>query len=207
MSRNIISLALTSAIALPILTPITPAHSQTIHKPTVVTFFCNEIYDSASGQKIPATLAWIPEKQGNVAIIGWKSQFFAKLGWNAPQRCHDVTAKFQDAYDKGHLQYLTTGLLNAYPVVCAIVKKEEVCDNTNQLFTLKPDDEPFQVLQQLMDLLTGKASDILYQSSGGRDYIPMPEFFKKAPILDHDSPCRLKGMGANWRCKPDKRRH
>jgi Circadian oscillating protein COP23 len=207
MSRNIISLALTSAITIPLLNPITPAHSQTIHKPTVVTFFCNEIYDSASGQKIPATFAWLPEKQGNVAIIGWKSQFFAQYGWTAQQRCENVTPKFQEAYDSGRLQYLTTGLLSGYPVVCAIVKEEEVCDSTNQLFTLKPNDEPFKVLQQLMELLTGKASDILYQSSGGREYVPMPDFFKKAPILDHDSPCRLKGMGANLRCRPSKKQH
>jgi Circadian oscillating protein COP23 len=202
MNRPIISLALTSAIALPLLSLTSPAFSQT-KGPEQVTFFCKEVFDQASGQKIPATLAWIPERQGNIAVIGWKSQYFAKKGWNAKKRCEDITPKFQQAYDAGRLQYLTTGISSGYPVVCAIAKQEDDCNTTSQLFTLKPHDQPDLVLQQLMNVLTGKASDMLLQSSDGKIFVSIKEFFKRAPIVDKDTdvPCKIRSAGAPNSCR------
>ncbi|MFN7853084.1 MAG: hypothetical protein ACK5OU_14275, partial [Dolichospermum sp.] len=46
------------------------------NQPNQVTFFCQEVFDSASGEKIPATVAWIPERQAHVRFIGWKSEAF-----------------------------------------------------------------------------------------------------------------------------------
>jgi hypothetical protein len=202
MNRYTLSLALTSAIALPLLSLTLPAVSQT-KGPAQITFFCKDVYDQASGKKIPATFAWIPERQGNITVVGWKSQYFAKKGWNAQKRCADITPKFQQAYDAGRLQYLTTGISSGYPVVCAIAKQEDACDSTSQLFTLKPHDQPDLVLQQLMDVLTGKASDMLLQSSDGRIYVFIKEFFKKAPIVDKDTdvPCKIRSAGAPNSCR------
>jgi Circadian oscillating protein COP23 len=202
MNRTLISLALTTAIALPMFSSTPPAVSQT-KGPAQITFFCKDVYDQASGQKIPATFAWIPERQGNITVVGWKSQFFAKRGWNAQKRCADITPKFQQAFDSGRLQYLTTGASSGYPVVCAIAKQEDACNSTSQLFTLKPHDQPALVLQQLMDVLTGKASDMLLQSSDGKTYVPMQEFFKKAPLADKDTdaPCKVRTAGTDHICK------
>jgi Circadian oscillating protein COP23 len=201
MNPYTVNLTLASAIALPLLSAVAPVFSQT-KGPAQITFFCKDVYDQASGQKIPATFAWIPERQGNITVVGWKSQFFAKRGWNAQKRCADITPKFQQAFDAGRLQYLTTGTSNGYPVVCAIAKQEDACNSTSQLFTLKPHDQPTLVLQQLMDILTGKASDMLLQSSDGKTYISMQEFFKKAPLSDRDAPCKVKSAGSNNSCKP-----
>lgn len=202
MNRYTFSLALTTVIALPTLSETLPAVSQP-KGPAQITFFCKDVYDQASGQKIPATSAWIPERQGNITVVGWKSQFFAKRGWNAQKRCADITPKFQQAFDTGRLQYLTTGASSGYPVVCAIAKQEDACNSTSQLFTLKPHDQPALVLQQLMDVLTGKASDMLLQSSDGKTYVPMQEFFKKAPLADSDTdaPCKVRSAGANNSCR------
>jgi Circadian oscillating protein COP23 len=202
MNRYTLSLALTSAIALPLLSVTLPAVSQP-KGPDQLTFFCKEVYDQASGQKIPATFAWIPERQGNITVVGWKSQYFAKKGWNAQKRCADITPKFQQAYNAGRLHYLTTGASSGYPVVCAIAKQEDACDSTSQLFTLKPHDQPTLVLQQLMDVLTGKASDMLLQSSDGKTFVSMQEFFKKAPLADSDidAPCKVRSAGAPNSCR------
>jgi Circadian oscillating protein COP23 len=196
------SITLASAIALSLLSAMAPAFSQN-KGPAQITFFCKDVYDKASGQKIPATFAWIPERQGNISVVGWKSQFFAKRGWNAQKRCADITPKFQQSFDTGRLQYLTTGTSNGYPVVCAIAKQEDACNGTSQLFTLKPHDQPALVLQQLMDVLTGKASDMLLQSSDGKTYVPMQEFFKKAPLADKDTdaPCKVRSAGTNNNCR------
>jgi hypothetical protein len=196
------SITLASAIALSLLSAMAPAFSQN-KGPAQITFFCKDVYDQASGQKIPATFAWIPERQGNITVVGWKSQFFAKRGWNAQKRCADITPKFQQAFDSGRLQYLTTGASSGYPVVCAIAKQEDACNGTSQLFTLKPHDQPALVLQQLTDVLTGKASDMLLQSSDGKTYISMQEFFKKAPLADKDTdaPCKVRSAGTNNNCK------
>lgn len=208
MNHYTLSLALTSAIALPILSATLPALSET-QGPAQITFFCKDVYDQASGQKIPATFAWIPERKGNIAVIGWKSQYFAKRGWNAKNRCDEITPKFQEALKAGRLQYLTTGTSSGYPVVCAIAKQEDACDSTSQLFTLKPHDQPDLVLQQLMDVLTGKASDMLLQSSDGKTFVSIQEFFKKAPLADSDTdaPCKVRGAGAPYSCRTVSKPH
>lgn len=161
-----------------------------------VAFFCKDIYDPASDSKIPATLVWVPGRKGNIRIIGWKSEFFARFGWNPQQRCEEVTSKFQALYDKGQLKYLTTGEAQGYPIVCALEQENDSCDETRQLFTLKPHDNPNQVLRRLMDILKGKAGDILLQNSGGATLVPIPKLFQRAPITDREAPCRSRSAGS-----------
>ncbi|PAX52176.1 COP23 domain-containing protein [Brunnivagina elsteri] len=175
--------ALTSAATLAI--SISPAFSQPVatnSQPNKVTFLCREIFDKASGDKIPATVAWIPERKGHISLIGWKSQ--ALPPHITPQkRCEIVTQKFQQFYDNGSLNYLTHGINNGYPVICSIPNQGETCNGTNQLFTIKPGSSPTIVLQRLIDTLVGAGGvGILYQNSGQQVYIDMKEYFKKAPV-------------------------
>ncbi|MHC5833119.1 MAG: COP23 domain-containing protein, partial [Nostoc sp.] len=87
-------------------------------QPNKVTFFCRQIFDKASGENIPATVAWVPERQGNIRFIGWKSEYFNKSGWTPEKRCEKVTTKFQESYDQGRLNYLTYGIFNGSPIIC-----------------------------------------------------------------------------------------
>mgnify|MGYP003335438454 CR=1 FL=1 len=200
MNTRSFSLRLASAglLATILLGGIAPGFSQSA-APNQVTFFCKDVFDRASGDKIPATLAWVPGRGGNVRIIGWKSEYFSK---KSGMRCEEVTQKFQKAYDEGRFNYLTTGKVKGYPIVCAVSSTDGVCNGDSQLFTLKPHDNPDLVLQQLMDILEGKASDLLMQSSGDKTYISMREFFAKAPIADRDAPCRTKSGGPQMNCVP-----
>lgn len=179
--------------SLPVLGQPTPSSEQIVAT-NQVAFFCKDIYDPASGTKIPATLVWVPERKGNVRIIGWKSEFFSQFGWDPKKRCNQVTSKFQAFYDRGQLKYLTTGYAKedpdkGYPIVCALKQENDACDSSRQLFTLKPHDDPTQVLLQLLDILQGKTSDMLLQSSDGETLVPIPEFFRRAPISDQVPPC------------------
>ncbi|MEG3440186.1 COP23 domain-containing protein [Pannus brasiliensis CCIBt3594] len=190
-------LASVALLATVLLGSVAPGFSQSA-RPDRVTFFCKQVFDRASGNKIPATLAWVPGRGGNVRIIGWKSEYFRK---SSPARCEEVSRKFQTAFDGGRFNYLTTGKAKGYPIVCAVARTGDPCDGNSQLFTVKPHDNPDLVLQQLMDILEGKTSDMLLQSSGNKTYVSMTEFFAKAPLADRDAPpCTISG-GPQMNCR------
>ncbi len=64
-------------------------------------FFCAKVFDIDDGEKIPTTVAWIPEQQKNVPVIFWKSEFFAE--WSPDERCNTVSPKFDKANSEGRL--------------------------------------------------------------------------------------------------------
>jgi Circadian oscillating protein COP23 len=202
MTRLIIHLGLVlSSATVPTLLPLSAASQPT--EPTEVTFFCRDTFDPASQQTIPVTYAWVPERSGNIAIIGWKSEFFSKY-INPSNRCEAVTKKFQRAYQNNQLNYLSVGTINGYPVLCGVAEPKDSCTSENQLFTLKPHDRPNDVLRQLVDVLEGKASDMLLQSNSNRIYLPVKKLLKEGPLAqDRDAPCRQKSGGAELKpCTP-----
>ncbi|BAY37671.1 hypothetical protein NIES2111_20100 [Nostoc sp. NIES-2111] len=96
-----------------------PSFSQ-VKSSESVGFFCQNTFDKASQQQLPTTVAWIPEKQGHIRIITWKSEAIA--GWTPRERCEVVSSKFHKFYEAGKLNYLTNGKVRGYPVVCAVAK-------------------------------------------------------------------------------------
>lgn len=147
-----------------------------------VQFLCKEIHDKASGEKIPATVAWIPERKGHVRFIGWKSEYFIRGGWSPEKRCIKVTEQFQKLYNQRRLQYITHGIRNGYPVICA-ANQGEICNEDNQLFTLKLGSTPEDILQQLIYIAEGKSKDPILQNSGEQLYVSVPKFLNKAPLI------------------------
>ena len=149
-----------------------------------VTFFCGEATDAATGDKLPTTLAWIPQRGKNIPIIYWKSYPFRGAAWTNQKRCENVSPKFQTFYEKGLLEYLTHGIYQGSPVICAVVKDPGQCNSENQLIQLKPDQEGGEVLMSLMDILENRTAQPLYQNSGEQVYVPMDNFLEKAPAVD-----------------------
>ncbi len=146
-----------------------------------VSFICGQIFDPASEDYIPATLAWIPQRKTHIQIVGWKSEYF---GISNQKRCDIVTEKFAEAYQQGRLNFLTTGQNNGLPIICAIDSEEGACNGNSQLFTLKPHNDPNLVLGKLIDILEGDASTVLYQSSeSDRTVVSVTELFNKAQPL------------------------
>ncbi|BAZ02771.1 hypothetical protein NIES37_67840 [Tolypothrix tenuis PCC 7101] len=164
---------------------ISPSFSQSTaakSQPSQVTFVCTKKFDQASGERIPTTAAWIPEKRNHVYFIGWKSEYFP--AWNPEKRCEHVTQKFQEFYSQNRLNYITGGTHNGYPIICGVTSLAETCNLDNQLFTLKSGVNPNEVIRRLMDISEGKASEPLLQNSGHQIYIPVQAFLAQSPIMD-----------------------
>lgn len=181
-----IGLGLTALTSLTTLvTSIYPALGQSNSsnaKPDKVTFLCKEIFDKASGEKVPATIAWVPERQAHVRFIAWKSEWFGKSGWTPQKRCENVTQKFQQSYEQKRLNYFSYGMNNGYQIICALANQGETCNSTNQLFTIKSTNQPELVLQKLLDISEGKSGEILFQSSGQQIYVDVRKFLSNAPV-------------------------
>ena len=157
----------------------TAAESQ----PNKVTFLCQSMFDPASGDKIPTTVAWIPERKGHVRFIGWKSEYFNKSGWTPIERCKKVSQKFQEFYEQGRLNYLASGQVKGQPVICGFANQGETCNSSNQLFTLKKQANSEEVIQKLMDISEGKSSEQLFQSSGKQLSISVKTFLNKSTLI------------------------
>lgn len=139
---------------------------------------------------IPMTVAQTPNR--NVPVIYWVSDWVNDPSSDlTPQsRCEIVSDNFQQAYDRGELQYITTGIKNGQNIVCVAQQQNGSC--VSQLFTLKPGSDPNKSLRQLMNIGESYAAGNegpLYQSSGKRIYIDFEDFLNKAAeSASEDSP-------------------
>jgi len=128
--------------------------------PRDIQFICASSYDPSSQGRVPTTFAWTP--RGKIAIIRWKSNWAANTGYTPEARCNAVSPRFDEAYQNGTLVYLTNGRLNNQKVICT-TREANDCDTV--LLTLQPDENELMVLRQLNNILQGRASAPLEQSS------------------------------------------
>lgn len=157
--------------------------ADTVARPTDrVSFYCGEISGKETGKKIPATIAYVPQRKANVAIIAWKSNYIPE--WDAQKRCDTVSPKFQAFYEDGSLNYLKTGENQGYPIICAAVETEQPCQAEDQLFQVKASSNPEAVLKGLTGIIEGTSSEPIYQSSGDKTYVSMENLLKAAPAIE-----------------------
>ncbi len=126
---------------------------------------------------LPTTVATNAATGASLAVVRWYSEYFSGSGYDPLTRCQEVSGRFQRSYDNGSLDYITAGLVNGMPVICA-TSPGGSCNNSNMLFTLKPGTNAAVTLQRLFDVRAG-AGDALYESSG-RTYISLKK--KLAPL-------------------------
>lgn len=124
----------------------------------------------------PTTIA--QTNQGDVPVIRWTSDRFRDAGYSEERRCLEVSARFQQYFRNGQLNYLTTGIMNNQQVVCVADREGGNC--TGLLFTLKRGSNPNQVLKSLLAVRV-RASGPLNESTS-RVYIDMSEYLKQASV-------------------------
>ena len=186
-TRITLAMIVVNLVSIPLLSPSSNADikvkesQKSDHATDQVSFYCGEISDKETGEKIPATVAWVPQRQDDVLIVVWKSQNLA--AWNPQKRCETVSPKFQTFYKDGRLKYLSNGESAGYPIICALLDKQEQCSGENQLFQVRPGINPEDVILGLKGILDGKSSEPIYQSSGDRFYVSVLKFLEHAPAI------------------------
>lgn len=136
-----------------------------------VQFYCDN-----SGP-YPTTIAVNSENQKSIPVIKWYSEFFTRSGFDPLTRCNEVSQRFQAKFNDGSLDFITAGIVNTQPVICATTPKGS-CSSKNVLFTLKPGTNAAQTLQRLFDVRDLGAGPLV--ESSGRTYISMQQ--KLAPL-------------------------
>ena len=167
-SKSFTALLTSSTVA--IATAILPQPSQA----QSISFRC--IDDNAG---IPTTYAVTPD--GTKPVIKWKSRYFPD--YPPMERCNEVTARFNNFNSKSMMQDLTTGWVNRHPVVCVTFS----CSSDTVLFTLRPDQNPEQVLQELF-ANRQCASTPTIQSSGGAPTYNLAEYLRLTPVENPGKP-------------------
>jgi Circadian oscillating protein COP23 len=117
----------------------------------------------AKADGIPATVA--RTKKGDIPIVIWKSEDLSEAGFTPQVRCRQVSARFQSMYRSGQLKYITAGVLNNIPVICATTKVNSDCSSQNLLYTLKPNSDPQQVIKRLTSIRNRSTSRSLEESA------------------------------------------
>ena len=152
-----------------------------------VTFYCGKITGKVPGEVTPTTLAYVPQRKAHIPIVAWTSNHLA--AWNPERRCQAVSANFQTFNEDGRLFYLSNGESAGYPIICALLDKQEQCSGENQLFQLRTGSNPEDVIVRLKDILSGKTTgrDIIEQGSGQKMYISISGLLENAPAIEDES--------------------
>lgn len=129
LNKNITLTLITSSILGGFMGFASPTQAQSVQ------FQCGADY-----LDIPTT--YVETQGGVVEIFKWKSNYF-QGPYTPVQRCLEVTQRMNQFQP----DYLVTGRVNNYNVICAGMS----CDRngSNILLTLRPDQNPAQVLQEI----------------------------------------------------------
>ena len=88
-------------------------------------------------------------ERGVIELIVWESNYFGS-NWSPAKRCETVSQRFQQFSDQQLLQFVSTGSLNNYDVIC-ISEKSGNCLKQGLLLTLEQNDKPTRVLRDLFN--------------------------------------------------------
>jgi hypothetical protein len=104
-------------------------------------------YFCAVRQGTPTT--FVKTSRGNIPMIAWERSYSSI---SARERCIIVSQRFQAYSDRGMLKQLATGYVNKQPVICAVTRSGEGCNNDNLLFTLPAGIDRHETARQLLDI-------------------------------------------------------
>lgn len=187
MRLSILKFTALSAISLSMLLAQSIAHAQRSTR-----FFC----DNYSGEHV----TYANNGNGNVPLVKWRDDFFGGSGWTAGRRCDEVSARFQVFNDAGRLEYLTTGVVNRYPVICAAFYFDGPCEDGNVLITLRPNADPNLVLMELTETRRARTNGGPLLQSGNRVFVDVDALIESRSTTRRESgytPSRTQDVQPN----------
>lgn len=142
-----------------------------------------QFYCGRSNDGVPTT--FVKNGRGNFPVIRWVSRVFDDAGYVPETRCRQVSSKFQQFYEQGLLNYVTTGRVNRQPVICVSNAKDGPC--LGILFTLKPEQNANRTLEQLFDIKVNASAGPL-EESNARYYLNLDQFIdNQASVISADA--------------------
>lgn len=168
--KSVISTAFTlgTTILASTIPTIVTAQSAPENNAVTVQISCGSANDPSSRKVLPATIATVAGNSESIALIIWKSEYFG-TEYTPQQRCAIVSRAIQKSFAEGRT-YIGAGLekKSGLGVICAVATPDQPCDRTNMLLTLKSYQNAEDTLDRLGQVLSGKAGQPVYQSSGGK---------------------------------------
>ncbi|MHC5916986.1 MAG: COP23 domain-containing protein [Nostoc sp.] len=157
-----------------------------------LSFFC----DTYQGNYVTKVLT----SKGNRAIVSYESWASAS-GWTAKKRCQQVSSRFQSFYNQNILQYIRSGRVGNYPVICVTPQKGASCQENHVLITLEIGTNPQAALRSLVGQSRGDSSEgvsrVSYQNSPqpsyfstdnqGNLYVNIEKLIETAPVVENES--------------------
>lgn len=96
--------------------------------------------------------------------IVWQSDALAASGYTNVRRCQEVSGRLETYRRNRQLNYITVGRINRQPVICTASRVNGPCEGL--IYTLKPDRDPVQTLNQFLAWRRGDAGvPSLYEST------------------------------------------
>ncbi|HLO48481.1 MAG TPA: COP23 domain-containing protein [Kamptonema sp.] len=148
-------------------------------------FFCGD------NNGVPTT--FVETQKGSFPVIRWVSNYFSDHGYEPLTRCRQVSSKFQQFFNNGTLNYITTGTVNRERVICVSNTKGGPC--TGVLFTLKPEEDANRVIQNLFDIRSGAGGPL--EESGSRLYFDINNYLKNLTDIGRSSSRISPNSGAS----------
>ncbi|AMW28414.1 COP23 domain-containing protein [Arthrospira platensis] len=139
-------------------------------------FFCGR-----SDDDVPTT--FVRNSRGTFPVIRWVSLVFNQAGYVPQTRCRQVSSKFQEFYERGLLNYVTTGTVNRQPVICVSDAKDGPC--LGVLFTLKPNQDARRTIRQLFALQANANAGPL-EENGSRLYLDFQQYLDQQITFNSD---------------------
>lgn len=176
MTKNIITLAVSCTLAAVSLVATT--NGATASERTQ--FICGR------GQNFPTT--FVRNRSGKRPLIVWKFKW-ANNGVSREQRCQQVSARFQSAYNNGSLNFIANSRINGQRVICTAYRRGGACDVV--LLTLRQSDDAIEILTGLKEALKGRGTQPLLHSSGERQIyyaIDIDKLIETIPVEVETSP-------------------
>ena len=111
--------------------------------------------------------------------IRWGSDFFSSSGYDPLTRCRAVSGRLESYRRSGKLNYMGVGRMNGQNIICTAIQPG---DCVGLIYTLKPQQEPVETLQQFIQHRKGIVGVApLYESEDGEEFTP---FIDVRPFLN-----------------------
>lgn len=99
-------------------------------------------------------------------FVIWKTEDF--LDYSPSVRCETATGNFQKAYDSGRFRFMTHGILNEQPTICATSAVGNGCEAL--LITLRHRDDEEKALQEMSKVFLDRSKPFQHAAGDVHEY-------------------------------------